>query len=329
MLKTRRQPQPLASRRGIALLHDAVAAGHVHILLRLLRLLLRHLHLLPLDLLPVARSTLSHQLPQLRGTAHLERAARVVAAQRPVHRGLLLRRRALREVVQHALADGAVHLQRQCRLVQLLQQADLPLRRLRQPVARLQRARPRCRREVLAHQRHRNVRRLLLHAPRGSRRGRGGGRHGRARRLSGGREVGGRVGDGREHGGRGVERGGGLQGGGRQREDVGLQLEDALDVGGAVAALWVDGLDGDVEHAQRLLARDELRVSEWSERYGQLEEEGAAGGELLGGERGVGDEPEGILLMRVRHAVQVEGDLRGVAEIKRSDNLAEIPLYGE
>ena len=38
MLKTRRQPQPLASRRGIALLHDAVATGHVHVLLRLLRL---------------------------------------------------------------------------------------------------------------------------------------------------------------------------------------------------------------------------------------------------------------------------------------------------
>ena len=122
---------------------------------------------------------------------------------------------------------------------------------------------------------------------------------------------------------------GGLQGGGRHGDDVGLQLEDTIFVGGAVSTLRVYRLDGHVQFAQRLLVGYELGMRRGSEPYREFEEEVGGRGELVGVEGGGGDELGGVLLLGVCHTVQGEGDDRGMTKVERSDSMAKIPLYGE
>lgn len=121
----------------------------------------------------------------------------------------------------------------------------------------------------------------------------------------------------------------GLQDRRRHGDDVGLQLEDAVLVGGAVSTLRVDRLDGHVEFAQRLLVGYELGMRRGGKLHRELEEEVGGCGELVGVEGSRGDELGGVLLLWVCHTVQVEGDDRGMAEVERSDSMAKIPLYGE
>lgn len=108
MPKTRHQTQPLAPGRSRVLPHNAMATGHIHLFSCFFWILLHHLHLLPLDLLPIRRSALPHQLSHFRGNGRIERTSRVAAAKRSVPRRLLPRRRGICKVVQHAIAEGEI-----------------------------------------------------------------------------------------------------------------------------------------------------------------------------------------------------------------------------